>query len=382
MKTIAKRSGAAVLILAFLIAVGALYAYIYIIPSITGALTPTAIAEYGEMRTSNEARAIVIRDESLVYSQQTGNAVYYAPECEKTRKSQKVADTYPVGGTGQGYWLTKTAVISYYSDGLEERLSSDTLGDVTPELFKELFEGEQGPVEPASIKTDTKEEGDPLYKTITGDTWYVALEVPGQYAENYEMGKTVSLRFEDGTEIPFTICRITQYEENWIIVVQTKRYYEKYAMIRTCNLTVVTKDNSGLVVPTSSIAFKEMEDGRVVEGVYIKNINGNYNFYRVKIVAEDREAATTLIVPSSFSEKDEEGNVNKISTVSIYDEILKDASGLSDVVISEEIPEEEEEEEIVFEWEKKAQEEENKVQDGASGDTQSDAQEDPQKDGQ
>lgn len=370
MKSIIRKSSEAVLLLAFLVAVGALYAYIYIIPSISGALTPTVIVEYGQMQTSNEARAIVIRSEQIVPSEQTGNAVYYAPECEKTRRGQKVADTYPTGGGGQGYFLSKTAVVSYYSDGLENRLTPDTLGDVTPDLFAELFEGEEGPVVPESIRTDTKENGDPLYKVITGDTWYAALEIPVQYAENYEMGKNITINFEDGTEIPFTIMRMTQYPDKWIVVAQTKRYYSEYSKLRTCNVMVVTKDDSGIILPSSAVALKEMEDGRVVPGVYIKNINGEYNFYRIKQIAEDPDNKKVLAVEGSFSEKNEEGEVKKISTVSIYDEILKDASGLSDVVITDVVPEEPEEEEIVFEWEKPKADEQPEAPQGPAENTE------------
>ena len=43
-----------------------------------------------------------------------------------------------------------------------------------------------------------------------------------------------------------------------------------------------------------------------------------------------------------------------VATVDVYDEVLRDAGGLSDVTVTDE--EEPEEEEIVFEWEKTKEE--------------------------
>ena len=44
-----------------------------------------------------------------------------------------------------------------------------------------------------------------------------------------------------------------------------------------------------------------------------------------------------------------------VSSIGVYDEVLRDAGGLSDVTITDEV-EEPEEEEIVFEWEKNKEE--------------------------
>ena len=48
------------------------------------------------------------------------------------------------------------------------------------------------------------------------------------------------------------------------------------------------------------------------------------------------------------------GETVQVSTIGVYDEVLRDAGGLSDVNVTEE--EEPEEEEIVFEWEKTKEE--------------------------
>ena len=87
-----KRTAGIIVTIVFLIAVAALYGYIYVVPSVTGALTPTAIAQYGEMQTANPAQCIVFRREKVISAEQSGNAGYYVDEGAKTRLGVKVAD--------------------------------------------------------------------------------------------------------------------------------------------------------------------------------------------------------------------------------------------------------------------------------------------------
>ena len=75
------------------------------------------------------------------------------------------------------------------------------------------------------------------------------------------------------------------------------------------------------------------------------------------MLAEDEATGESLVVEDSFTEKDDNGEPVTVYTIGVYDEILRDAGGLSDVTVTEQ-EEEPEEEEIVFEWEKTPEEEE------------------------
>ncbi|MBR0051879.1 MAG: hypothetical protein IJP57_08015, partial [Firmicutes bacterium] len=127
-----------------------------------------------------------------------------------------------------------------------------------------------------------------------------------------------------------------------------------------CDVTIITEDNNGLIIPTSARAMQEQEDGTMLEGVYVKTIRDDYVFRRIQVLAEDEESGETLITPDSFYEKDENGESVLVATVDVYDEVLRDAGGLSDVTVTDE--EEPEEEEIVFEWEKTKEEPEQTVE--------------------
>ena len=75
------------------IAVG-LYAFVYLIPHINDALTPTYIVNAVNMDNYYYGKAIVVRDETCVYSSDYGNVSLYVNEGEKTRIGPRVADIY------------------------------------------------------------------------------------------------------------------------------------------------------------------------------------------------------------------------------------------------------------------------------------------------
>lgn len=350
MKKRGKWTAGIIAIVLFLIAAAALYGYIYVVPSVTGALTPTAIAQYGEMQTANPAQCIVFRSERVVYAQQGGNAGYYVDEGAKTRLGVKVADIYPADGSGVGYFMETTGIVSYWYDGLEETFTPDLPETITLDAFPSKEEGAEQPPEPESARVSSKQEGDPLYKIISGDTWYMALCIDSQYMDRYSMGSRIEVSFGNAV-VDAVITRMTQYEDRWVVIVRTNRYYEDAARLRYCDVTIITEDNTGLLIPTTARAMQEQEDGTMLEGVYVKTIRGDYVFRRIRVLAEDEESGETLVEADSFYEKDESGESVLVSTIGVYDEVLRDAGGLSDVTVSED-GEPEEEEEIVFEWEK------------------------------
>jgi len=301
-------------------AIAALYVYIYAIPSITGSLTETAVLSYGRLSTSNEAKALIIRTEKVVTAESSGSVSYYITEGEKTRKGVKVADIY--GSPNTSYFCEETGFISYYTDGFETRLTPENMESIEPVAY--LGDENREPAfvpEPSDRTSETLEKGDPVFKLITSDEWYVAAFIPSDYSADYEWNQTVTVVFSDGTEIPGTVSGTVDKGDHLLALIQIKRYYPEFAKIRLVDVTIITRDSEGLIVPNSALAE---EDG--FQGVYVKNINGEYNFKRVKVIVSTE--TESLLVPDSFTEKDEAGESKNVDTVKIYDEVLRNAGDI------------------------------------------------------
>lgn len=320
MKERLKRDILIILGLLFLIAVVALYVYIYAIPSITGSLKETVILNYGNLQTSSKLSCLIVRSEKVQTANEGGRVSYYAEESSKNRRGVKVLDIYTTSGN-HPYYCPATGFVSYYFDGLESLLGPDTLANIDPKDF--IGESPKYPARPESIVAEEVRAGEVLYKLVDSNLWYIAAFVPKDLQRRYKTGMDVKVEFADGTRIPGSITEMIKRGDYVVTLISTKRYYSEFAKLRLEELTLISEDSEGLIVPETALAA---EDG--LEGVYVKDINGNYKFTRVKVLV--RSEGNLLLHMGDFSEYNKNGEPVTVSSVSIYDEVLRDASKLDE----------------------------------------------------
>lgn len=296
----------------FVILCAALYILIYTIPEITGALKKTTIVEYGEMRISEKLPAVVVREETVYSAQSSGNISYYVENNTKTRKGIKLLDIY--GTETVPNYCPVTGIISYFCDGYETVLTPDTLAD-TDTL---LPSGEDAEIKVSNVAKEKVTVGDQIYKIITHDTWYTVIFVPLEKLDQYSEGLSVTLEFEQGS-VPATIKQVVAKENTGLVIASTSKYLADFDQIRQCEVELVLRDDKGLIVPNTAIGE---EDGN--PGVYVKKIDGDYSFTRIKVINTDGE--NSVVFADTFNVLREDGLSDIVGTISIYDEILKNAS--------------------------------------------------------
>lgn len=293
----------------FLAACIGLYVFIYVIPGISGALARTTIVSYGNLRVTDEAEAYLVRDELVLTAGQTGTVSYYVDEGVKTRKGTKILDIYPSNDSVTGYYCGYTGVISYYVDGYEGYFSPERVSELEPAELEVLS------IEPENTRREHVAAGEPLYKIVLDDVWYVAVPVSEDRLFKYTTGAAVTLEFGEESVSAVT-TDLVRKQEGWLAVIRTDKYFEPFASIRKTMLTVVTEDYQGLIIPNTAIA---VEEGK--EGVYVRDLTGAFHFTRIKVITTDGK--DSLVYSGSFNEADSSGEQMKVNTVEIYDEILR-----------------------------------------------------------
>ncbi len=299
---------------------------IYVVPSVTGMLTPTELLTYGSLTETDKATCYFIRDEEVYLADATGTVNYYFEDQTKVRKNMTILSltrrsTSPpeeseftqiitrLGTeaiTNSDYKSEFNGIISYSIDGYE--------GYFTPERIRQLDYEEvtELPIDkPVSLVRETVFRDEPLYKICRNDKWYITCWVSDGSSVKYQKGNRVTFQLPLG-ELSATITDIIECGDVWQIIFESDRTYEDFVNIRVAEVNIVTSDDSGIIVPNKSIATV---DGQV--GVYVKQTTGDYRFTPIKIIASDGENSA---VSSSYF-YDEEGN--RVSSVEIYDEILK-----------------------------------------------------------
>lgn len=293
----------------FVLLCAALYIFIYTIPEITGALKKTVVVEYGSMRISETVPAYIVREETVYQAEYDGNITYYVENNQKTRRGYKILDIY--GSDNHAVTCPVTGVISFYYDGYEGFLTPDTLENLLSIAPRD------SEIVVSQISKETVAKGDPIYKVITSDTWYIVGIIPNDNLEKYSEGASITVEFESG-DIQGAIKRIVQKEEQSLVIVSTSKYFAEYDKLRQCTVNFVLRDDKGLMVPNSAISMYNGETG-----VYVKRIDGEYDFTPIKVINSDEN--NSVVYADTYSVLRSDGLTDTVKTISIYDEILKNA---------------------------------------------------------
>ena len=294
----------------FLAIVAVLYIYAFVIPDISGALTPTYIVNNGSVITSYEEECIVIRDEITYFGDYTGTISYYVDESEKTRINTRVADIY--ASEKHGMYCKKTGFVSYYFDGYEETLSPSRVLEMDPASYLGIEDVS------SSKKTESVSKGDFIYKLVDGSAWYLMIPVSEEQLKSFKMGSQLNIILEDGTSFTATSERVIG-DETKVVMAKVTSYYPDFAKYRKLKVKVVTNETTGLLIPNTSIA--KNEEGK--EGVFVLGTDGEYHFTRIKVLIVDGDYS--VVKENEFTEYYDDGTNRIISSLDLYDEIKRDA---------------------------------------------------------
>lgn len=281
-----------------------LFIIIYVFPKLGGALERTSLIEYGEISTSNVADLIVIRDEGVAKSEDEGEIHHYFDDGDFLRKGTKVLD---IAGNQAGYKLKNSAYISYTIDGLEKKL--------TPESISELSKRNIDKMKPVTTKLKTRRaaKGQPLYKAVKNNYWYVLFWLEKEEAINYQKGKAVTLKTKN-EEVLGKVHFIKDEGKYFRICLAFNRNFDKFLNVREMEAKIITLRVEGLIVANKSITVKNGQTG-----VYVKDVVGEFNFVPVSVIATDGEYSAVKNEPFLV---EVDGKEKLVKTVKVYDEIL------------------------------------------------------------
>ncbi|MGN0658344.1 MAG: HlyD family efflux transporter periplasmic adaptor subunit [Emergencia sp.] len=311
-------------IVLFIAALAALYVIIYIVPTVTGALVSSYTAGYGELKISDDAQCWLVRNETVYTAAAGGNANRYIKGGTLVRKGTQIMETDGSGGESDGTYseildrLSGDAlvsedfraqtggIVSYYADGYEGKLTPETMEKGSFDYYSQITQ--EGV---ADLRRDSVSAGEPVFKIVDRTRWYMVCFLPQDSAERYEKGLSVTVEFEDDS-LEAEVYSVKSMGDRVRVILVTENYYSKLGRTRSCSVSLVTYEERGLILENDSIVT---EDGQ--KGVYVRTRSSNYVFVPVQIIKSDGKQS--LVTDTSYL--DEKGNV--VSTVEIYDEILK-----------------------------------------------------------
>lgn len=188
----------------------------------------------------------------------------------------------------------ESGILCLSYDGLEATLTPDTLDSIT--------EAQMGGAKTEYIsKAKTAAEGDPLFKIVSSNKWYIAAFLPAQDVLGWEKGDTRTLDIateEETMRVSATVETLEPGEEKTKVVFSSYEYMESFMERRTLSFSLKNNAVEGLKIPNDAIVEKSLlripveyiEEGGMSKGVTLAN-GEKGRFLEVPLIASDGEYA-------------------------------------------------------------------------------------------
>ncbi|MGL4484387.1 MAG: HlyD family efflux transporter periplasmic adaptor subunit [Anaerovoracaceae bacterium] len=330
------------LVIIFFVALVILYLLIYVAPQASKVLEKTMIVKHGQLKVEDEVKCFIIRRETVYGTKSPGSIDYIAVESRQIKKGEPVLklniDSAAVKAEEQERAKAKAEGVEYVKEASKYEETIQALGDnlelsnkfyskrkgvVT--YFIDGYEGVLTPkeieqykysnlknleVKPKEIKRKQALAGEPLYKICDNAKWYILFWIDIKSEERYQLGRKIRMSMPDG-ELEAYITKVESEGEKAKILLETNRYYENFAKLRTTEAKAIVVDDTGLLIDN---AFITKKDG--IEGVYAIATTGARVFKPIMVLATDGK--TSLVQEDVYY--DDKGQM--VLTVKAYDEIV------------------------------------------------------------
>ena len=256
-----------ILFILIMIVIGAILGYYNQKPNFESAL-------YGEVIDSVESRALIIRDEEVIYSDINGSISLLFKEGERASYGQEVIEVSNQN-LNKTFYSKKSGLISYGFDGLEE-FEFDSLNQYSIDRFKDVNPDYSHLTSGREISS-----GDPVYRIVNNNRILFVFILDNSVANNYNIGEEVFLN-ESNTKRNLIKGRVNNKisdSEGTAVLIEVDKFKDDWLNRRHINFELISNIYRGLVIPRSSI-FSTVQ-GR---GVLVENNQGIIEFRNLEVI--------------------------------------------------------------------------------------------------
>lgn len=190
---------------------------------------------------------------------------------------------------------SESGILVLSCDGLEDKFTLDTLDNITQKNIKD------GAVVEYLSKTTAIKSGEPVFKIVSSNTWYICAYIDSSISSQWQVGDTKVIRaFVDKSEknVNVTIKSITEKDGSMFVVFTCNRNVQDFLNVRTFEFYISDSSYVGLKVPNTAIIEKtfikipidcivESLDGKSV----VKRTGGSDKLVTLEVESTDAEFA-------------------------------------------------------------------------------------------
>ena len=208
---------------------------------------------------------------------------------------------------------TRSGVVSYKVDGLEEMLNTKDFGKMTKEFLESLN------LKTGQVITSSEESG----KIIDNYECYIATILSSENAKNAEVGSKIKVRLPSGSEVPAEIEYVNSQDGgSYVLILKIEKSIEELIAYRKISFNIIWWGESGKKIPNSAIGYEERRDNKVA---YVIRTRAGYQ-EKIWIKEKKSNGKYTIVSDYTSEELKELGfttdEIKSRKTISLYDEIL------------------------------------------------------------
>lgn len=207
-------------------------------------------AEIGDLTVAYQ-QSLKIRNLIDQRNQQVGRLTFEDPILKELQDAQKNAER-ELSGHSETYVGQGSGIVSYSTDGLEEKLRFDQLDQLTVEAVQKFFEEKNQWLE----TTGDRKKDEAVARLVTGRYQAILLDIPESARERLEQASTVRCYFPD-EQFEVADAKVIYklpHARGLYLFVQTQEGVAQLIRRRQLTVQVRTRSESGLVVPLTALA--------------------------------------------------------------------------------------------------------------------------------
>lgn len=248
--------------------------------------------------------------------------LYAAEQEEKNQelvalKEQLEAD---MGNYQKGKASADSGIISYRMDGNETENAKETMGALTYESYNKMRRT-------ASLSTLGQSEissGEPIYKVILNNEWYIVTYVAPKDAESYTIGQMYTIHFDNlgGQKVNFNLDSKKEEGNKVQLIFTTSNQMNDFLDSRSVEFSIGEKDTSGLKIPNQAIVEQNLIK---IPTQFCTDIEDKVTVYRKK--GEITEMIELNIQYTQDGMHYIRQDLTDVNTIQVYDVLVNQSDG-------------------------------------------------------
>lgn len=190
---------------------------------------------------------------------------------------------------------TDSGIITYYKDGYENfDIRNFKASDINKSNYKKT-----------TLKTgEIINSGDPVYKLITSENWYLIAELSDKQVKELSDQDTVTVNIHNSSKNITCNFELTKQDNKNFIIISLNQQMVNYINDRFIDIVIIQDQNNGLKIPNTSITKKSVYK-IPIDYLSQGSDSTSNNLLNIKVLDDKGEVTLKQVSPDIYKTDDE-----------------------------------------------------------------------------